>query len=129
MRTGLILLPVVMALSSCATASVGRDGLTGGLAWAAIGEKVYVDGPHVTPLEVIEDSRCPANVQCVWAGRLKIRARIHLGSGDQERELTLGEPVSIADGSLELAEVRPISKTTPIAPTDYRFGFRFMGGI
>lgn len=125
MRKSLALLPAVLALTGCATASNANDGL----AWAAIGERVFVDGPYVTPLAVIEDSRCPANVRCVWAGRLKIRARIHLGSGDRERELTLGEPVQIADGSLEFTEARPISTTSPITPADYRFGFRFMGGI
>lgn len=100
------------------------------LAWAALGQRVHVDGPSVTPLEVLEDSRCPADVQCVWAGQVRIRATIHLGSGDTIAELTSGKPMAVADGTVELVEVRPAtSSKTAIAPGDYRFGFRFMGGL
>lgn len=100
------------------------------LAWAALGQRVYVDGPQVTPLEVLEDSRCPADVQCVWAGQVRIRATIHLGSGDTSAELTSGKPMAVADGTLELVEVKPAtSSKATIAPGDYRFGFRFMGGL
>lgn len=93
-------------------------------------ETVRVDGPRVTPLAVIEDSRCPKGVQCVWAGRLRLSVRIDLGKSKETRELTLGQPQHVADGSLELVEATPY----PVAETRtdakfYRFGFRFMGGI
>ncbi|MCB2077919.1 MAG: hypothetical protein KDE55_09515 [Novosphingobium sp.] len=128
MRPALIALSpfLSLALSACVTAQPPSDGL----AYAALGETVYVDGPKVTPIAVIEDSRCPADVQCVWAGRVRISARIHLGTGDTTQELTLGEPIPVADGSLELRTVQP-PKTTEAAipPGDYRFGFNFMGGL
>ena len=115
-----------LTLVGCATTAVPDNGLT----YARIGQTAYIDGPRVTPLEVLEDSRCPAQVQCVWAGRVRIRARIDLGSGSQTRELTLGKPEQVADGSLELVEVAPAkSKEGAIPPRDYRFGLRFMGGI
>ena len=98
------------------------------LAIAALGERVYVDGPAVTPLEVLEDSRCPEAVHCVWAGRFRLLATIHLGSGDHKRELELGKPVQIADGALELVEVNPGRGEKLTSPADYRFGFRFDGG-
>ena len=41
---------------------------------ARIGQAVYVDGPIIKPIAVIEDSRCPAEVQCVWPGRVRIKA-------------------------------------------------------
>jgi hypothetical protein len=101
------------------------------LSGARLGERVLVDGPAVTPLEVLEDSRCPADVQCAWAGRLRIRTAVHLGSGDQRLDLTLGEPMQVADGMLELVEVQPVPATagSTIAPADYRFTFRFDGGF
>jgi hypothetical protein len=115
--------------NAVATTGVPNDGLSR----ARIGETVAVGGPKVTPLEVLEDSRCPMNARCVWAGRVRVRARIDLGSGSQTRELTQGEPVSIADGTLELVEVLPDrlagENARPIAPADYRFGLRFMGGF
>jgi hypothetical protein len=102
------------------------------LSVAGRGERVQVDGPAVTPVEVLEDSRCPADVQCVWAGRLRLRTTIHLGAGDRTRELVLGEPVPVADGLLELAGawVEPATGAgVAITPADYRFAFRFDGGL
>lgn len=120
------LLPLAL-IAGCASTPVPA---LHGVAHARLGETAYVDGPKVTPLQVIEDSRCPAKVDCVWAGRLRISVRIDLGSGSQTRELTLGEPQHVADGSLEVVEATPYpvaGKT--IEPGDYRFGLRFMGGL
>ena len=123
-----VFLPAILALAGCAplppieaTASPARAG---------IGQTVVVDGPRVTPFAVVEDSRCPDNLRCVWAGRVRIKVRIDLGSRSEERELERGKPIHVADGSLELVEVMPERRTDPpIPPEDYRFGFRFMGGI
>ena len=94
------------------------------------GTLVRVGGPRVTPLALIEDSRCPQGVQCVWAGRVRISATISTPTMKLTRELTLGEPFAVANGTLTLAEVRPsMRKAAPIAPGDYRFGFRFDGGL
>ncbi|MCJ2186447.1 hypothetical protein [Novosphingobium beihaiensis] len=103
------------------------------LAYAALGQTVQVDGPQVTPLKVLEDSRCPANARCVWAGQVRLRIRVRTGSGHRDMEIISGKPVHIADGTLELAQVRPDKLTNrndgAIKPGDYRFGFRFMGGL
>jgi hypothetical protein len=133
MNKAIIAASLPFALAACAVipAAPGNPSEPAQtLAWAALGQRVYVDGPSVTPLEVLEDSRCPADVKCVWAGQVRIRATIHLGSGDTVRELTSGKPEQVADGTLELVEVQPATHSTkPIAPGDYRFGFRFMGGL
>jgi hypothetical protein len=100
--------------------------------WAKIGQKVSVSGPKVTPLTIVEDSRCPTNLQCVWAGRVRLSVRVDLGSSSQVRELTQGVPTQVADGTLELTDVqpgKPAGDQPTIAPQDYRFGFRFMGGL
>lgn len=100
------------------------------LAYTRIGETIYVDGPRVTPLALLEDSRCAEGTQCVWAGRLRVRVRVDLGSGPRELEMTLGQPVQIADGQLDLLDALPHPlagrKSAPLA---YQFGFRFMGGL
>lgn len=110
----------LLALASCATVP-HRDYANGPT--APLNEVANLDGLTVRPLAVIEDSRCPAQVQCVWAGRVRIRAEV---SGDGIRELTLGEPVAASGGTLTLVDVRP-GKRTPeaIAPREYQFTFRF----
>lgn len=121
----------LIALTGCAAVSSPaspEDGLTR----ARIGRTVAVDGPKVTPLAILEDSRCPAGVRCVWAGRVRISARIDLGRGSETRELVQGVPMPVADGTLELVEVQPLKPaagTRPLATADYRFALRFMGGL
>lgn len=124
MATALILASA--ALSSCVAYKLKNDGI----ARATFGEAIYVDGPTITPLKLLEDSRCPTDVQCIWAGRVKIEARVDLGSGSEIRTVTMGEPARVADGTLELVEVSPDAKADrTIFPEDYRFGFIFKGGI
>ena len=64
---------------------------------------------------------------------MRVRVRIHLGSGSVLKELTQGRPVPVADGTLELVELQPDrladADAPALAPADYRFGFRFMGGL
>jgi hypothetical protein len=124
-RFALLLAPLL--LIGCAASLPGEAAA--GPARAGIGQTVPVDGPKVTPLSVLEDSRCPKDVQCVWAGRVRINVRIDLGADSKERELELGKPVDLADGALELVEVLPEKVTNRTTlPEDYRFGFRFSGG-
>src|SRR3546814_15909501 len=61
-------LAAAFALSACATTAGAPlpDGSD-----VALGQKAYVDGPPVQPVEVAEDSRCPMNARCVWAGRVR----------------------------------------------------------
>lgn len=126
--TRFALLAAPLLLAGCAATPPVEA--TASPARAAIGQTVGVDGPRVTPLIVLEDSRCPRNVACIWAGRVRIRVRIDLGKGSEERELEQGKPIHVADGSLELVEVLPERiADKPILPEDYQFGFRFMGGL
>lgn len=120
----LILTPLL--LSACAT----TPHLAGErhLPTAAIGETVMVDGPQLTVVELLEDSRCPADVQCVHAGHVRVRVAVHLGAGDRTLDLTMGEPVKVADGALELVAVQPARTAEAPAPAAYRFSFRFDGG-
>lgn len=124
----LALLPILLPLAACATTTATSQPLPEGP--ARIGERVYVSGPTVRPIAIVEDSRCPADVTCVWAGRVVIRAEIGTGRGKQEMTLTLGEPIPVADGALTLTEVTPVARhTRPVKPADYRFTFAFAGGL
>ncbi len=115
-----------LALSGCVTPRVNDDGSIE----ARLGQRVDLGGPRVTPLRVLEDSRCPMEARCVWAGRVRIEVRIELGSGTTVKELASDKPLPVADGSLELLGVMPPRSTQyEIAPKDYRFALKFSGGI
>lgn len=97
----------------------------------ALGQRAYADGPLIQPVAVVEDSRCPANARCVWAGRVRVQMLWLRPTGQQQPfEVTLGEPTRLADGRITLVAVRPEKRTgDAIRPEDYRFSFRFAGGL
>ncbi len=124
----LLPLPAAILLAACAT--IPADAASDGMTFARLGQTAYVDGPRVTPLRVLEDSRCPMEARCIRAGDVRILARVRTGRLTETRELTLGKPVRVADGQLELASVMPPRSTQrTIRPREYRFGFRFAGGL
>jgi hypothetical protein len=87
--------------------------------------KVYTfEDIAIAPLQVVEDSRCPVDVQCIQAGTVKLKATIHKGDETTDEIFKLGEPVLFSDKQITLTAVTPPpqSKKT-IAPEEYRFTF------
>lgn len=118
-----------LALSACATTGSATplpDGSD-----VALGQRAYVDGPIVQPVAILEDSRCPMNARCVWAGRLRVKMIWWRGNGEKQPfEVTLGESTPLADGAIRIEAVRPDKMTNvTLKPEDYRFSLRFDGGI
>jgi len=113
------------ALAGCTTIPPANAGPT-----ATIGQMVYVNGLQVRPLEIIEDSRCPTDVVCVWAGRIVVRAEVIGGSWNRTLDLEVGKPQQVADGALTLIAVHPPKNAaTATDPHAYRFTFDFQGGL
>jgi len=119
-------LPLLVAvLAGCATVPPANAGPTAGL-----GQVAATNGLHVRPLKLIEDSRCPHNARCIWAGRLIVRTEVIGGSWRQTRDLELGKPQPIADGSLTLVAATPEkSAGAETDPRSYLFTFDFQGGL
>ena len=117
-----------LALLACATTPPEPED---GIARAGLNERVYVGGPWVTPLAVLEDSRCPMNARCIWAGTTRLSVRIELGSRSETREIASDAPIQVADGQLALVEVQPdlMAGEQPDPQKPYRFGFTFAGGL
>ena len=118
-----------LALTAC-TAAAPRSAPPPQVVAAAdgtlvpLGQAVQVGSLVVTPLEVNEDSRCPMNARCVWAGRVVLVARIAGAGWEETTPLTLGLTHGTHGLSLTLTSVTPEKTTTdPLAPGDYRFGF------
>lgn len=81
------------------------------------------NGLRVRPLEVLEDSRCPQNARCVWAGRLRLRVNIE---GVGEREISDdADGIHTPRGNFALVAISPGAWTDwPAGKPAYRFGFR-----
>ncbi len=110
------------ALSACATLAAGPvrgDGM------ARIGQPTRVGALIATPQVLVEDSRCPINARCVWAGRVVVTTRID-GPGWREiANLTLGQPFATHGAALALTSVEPnkIAGTPANPAATYLFGF------
>lgn len=97
---------------------------TGATAIAALGETVPVGGIEITPKEVVEDSRCPTDVQCIQAGTVRLLVHVRSGMGESDMTLTLGAVATTETESLLLAVVTPSKVSTePTADAAYRFTF------
>lgn len=116
-----------LALAACATTPPPPPPPPPGPT-AALGQLADVSGLRLRPIDLAEDSRCPAQVQCVWAGRVRIMAAVEKPGGGESINagLTLGEPVAIYGGRLTLVAVQP-DKGFPgsIERERYRFTFTF----
>lgn len=120
----------LLAIGTSACASNGAENEIPGCyenECTPIGVPVTVtEGLIVTPLEVLEDSRCPAEAECVWEGRVVLKARLDLGHESITAELTTREPTRMHGGMLSVVEVAPYASTkwTPVPAESYRFAFR-----
>jgi len=94
-----------------------------------IGQTARLGRVHVTPIKVISDSRCPMNARCIWAGEVRIKARLRFGGQVVMRELVSAKPIQFAGGNVTLADVMPPRHTGHgLVPKDYRFTFTFGNG-
>jgi len=125
-RTLVLASLVAISLAGCAAGGpVVSQPIEGPV---GLGEIAAVDGPKVRPDRVIEDSRCPADVQCIQAGRLVVRATVLGGGWSKQIDVTLGVPVPVADGMLTLVDATPVPISGDTAPSAARFTFKFQGG-
>ena len=93
------------------TVSLGRTAVLGPLS--------------VTPLSIVEDSRCAAAVVCVQAGTVRVSTRLETGGRARTETLKLDDPVDSGAGCVVLAKVEPYPvQPGSIAPGDYRLTYR-----
>ena len=114
-------LALAALLAGCATAPAP---------FAAQGSTVEIPhGVHVgrlvaVPQVLLEDSRCPMNARCVWAGRVVLSTRIYGPDFDETVPLILGEPYATHGTSITLVSVVPEKQAGEEIPAPtYSFGF------
>lgn len=78
-----------------------------------LGSTVTSDGVKIQFEEVLEDSRCPVNVQCVWAGQARVKVNI---SGPNTPEETLELIVGKKDKDVLYSAEDFVLKAMNLAP-------------
>jgi hypothetical protein len=120
-----LLVPIATIAGCAAGAPPSAVPIMDGSGTAPLGGHARFSGLDVVPLRVQEDSRCPASVQCIQAGTVRLAVEIDDGEVRSETQLTLGASIALADGRrLSLAAVCPYPRQPgPIASGSYRFTF------
>lgn len=89
------------------------------------GVQTPIESAKVKLLEVLEDSRCPKNVDCVWAGEAKVRVEIYDNGTKRIEDIVINtrasEPLFINDGlAIHIRGLAPYPETSAkISPKDY----------
>ncbi len=130
----------LLTVERASTSKLTDDGAVGSLVVAIGSQKpdpgamhlqrsqaAEYDGLRIQFVEVIEDSRCPSDVTCIWAGRIVISVRIwYYGQDLGKHLLTLGEEpeqaqIVVAKHLVRLDRALPVPRTDfmPLEPADY----------
>lgn len=92
----------------------------------ALGESAYINGVRVSLIGIVSDSRCPADVQCIWAGELKVKVALKSDTDSEETELSsIAEPYAFDSFHISITEAAPETHAgKEIQPSAYRVTFR-----
>ncbi len=122
----LLVLALVGTFNGCASATVEPSDPSE--TTLAIGERGSAAGVSIELVSVDEDSRCPEDVVCVWAGNVKARAIVRIGTTDTAVTLNTGlEPYTVDVGvnRVRIAQVLPRRRSGAAIPRgDYRVTLR-----
>ncbi len=90
----------------------------------SIGAKATINDITIGVLELIEDSRCPEDVVCIWAGTVKVRATLQSGLGTADQIFEIGIPITTESETVTLVGVNPIPRAgKDIGVEEYVFSF------
>src|SRR3989344_2777456 len=91
---------------------------------ASIDKKVTSKGVSITPLAVLEESRCPIDVVCIQAGTVRLRANLSSGAGEVDQVFKLNQKITTEAEEITLVRVLPATQSgKKIQPADYLFYF------
>ncbi len=89
--------------------------------------ELEADGMRITLLGITEDSRCPTNTDCFWAGRVIAEFKVEKAgealiktlTDNPENDPTLSTSFTAFGHLVKLEEVAPYPDGSPIAQEDY----------
>ncbi len=78
----------------------------------------------ITPRQVVDDSRCPTDVQCIWAGTVHVRVTIKTPKSTADVTLEIGKPIEKDGYTITFTELTPGKNSGETIPdSSYRFVF------
>lgn len=113
------------AAAACSTPTSPTPGVPLGREFSLKpGETVAIQGTRLTVAfeSVLDDSRCPADVVCIWQGEAVLALRVSEGGQPSRLDLTTNAPEKgVGSYRVRLARVEPYPFAgKPIEPGEYR---------
>lgn len=91
---------------------------------AKLGEKVQIAGLTVTPVAIVEDSRCPQDVQCIQQGSVRVFVAVTSAMGTSHQTMDLNQPITTEAEAITLIAVSP-EKRAGIETQSGQYQFTF----
>lgn len=118
MKTSILTAILILAFSAVAASAQSRIVLKPG-------QQRVVSTLRIKFIEVVEDSRCPQNANCVWAGNAKVKIQVtskRSGTRVFEMNTFSGPKGNQFEGyAINLESLTPGRRTSdPIRPSSYR---------
>ncbi|KND50504.1 MAG: hypothetical protein AB202_02515 [Parcubacteria bacterium C7867-007] len=88
-----------------------------------LGETARFAGLSITPISIVEDSRCPLDVVCIQAGTVRVSVRVAAAAGTNTQTLTLNQTFTTEAESITLTEVKPAKRQGDMKSSDYALTF------
>lgn len=96
-----------------------------------LNQTVRIAGAWINPVEVVEDSRCPEDMQCIQAGTVRVSANVTPRNSTESETVmfALNVPMTVGMDQIILTDVTPVpSSGSQIAPESYIFTFMVTKG-
>ena len=102
MMRALLLSVALLGLAACdsADSTTPPADAQSGEVELALGASASLDGFDLSFQEVVQDSRCPIDVDCVWAGIAVVKVRVD----GETHTLTVADPERSQDAALRLGD-------------------------
>ena len=123
-------LPTAASSSASATNTPSTTRHPYGSVTLALGQAVtFEDGTTIRPMRILEDSRCPVDVECIQAGTVKLTFSITNKGSSAAGTLTIGQSIKQDGDTITLDSVAPQKKAGGYpAANEYRFTFTVQHG-
>lgn len=93
---------------------------------AKIGDVISLPGALLKILTVVQDSRCPVDVMCIWAGEVQVEVLITEKNTHSTKIIikSNSEAMTIGGSNVSLIDVSPSKKQGEMSSGAYRFTFQ-----
>ena len=91
----------------------------------AVGDADEVNGLKIILANVSQDSRCPAGVYCIQAGKLVANIRLIVGTQKKDTVINSpGDPIKFAGYTVAIAVISPLKVASrTVNQSEYRISF------